>query len=122
MEAYRHANLSIGTLAELLRMGVIEADRRPAEGRVPLTCALDDLQAGRQTRSDLLRDQDARRAARWISEAGLLAAGASGKLPDALLKLRSGKIAVEFGGAYTARKLAEFHEYCERQRLAYEVW
>jgi predicted HTH domain antitoxin len=54
VEAYRRGILSIGTLAELLGMGVIEADRWLADRRVPLNYTLDDLQADRQTLSELL--------------------------------------------------------------------
>lgn len=53
VEAYRRGILSVGTLAELLGMGVIEADRWLAGRRVPLNYTLDHLQADRQTLSGL---------------------------------------------------------------------
>lgn len=71
-----------------------------------------------------LRRENLRLAARWVSEALIQAEGGGQdeKLPDALIRLRSGTTAIEFGGVYSARKLAEFHEHCASHGFAYEVW
>lgn len=60
----------------------------------------------------------------WVSEAAQHAAGAgrNERLPDALIKTRLGTRVLEFGGAYSKRKLAEFHAYCSERSLPYEIW
>ncbi len=42
-------------------------------------------------------------------------------LPDAIVT-RPKRLAVEFGGAYTPKKLESFHTYCEGIGLRYEIW
>lgn len=69
----------------------------------------------------LLREHP-HRAAGWVSEGRLLAGGSDGKLPDAVIELRDERTAVEFGGAYSVRKLEAFHEHCESCGLNYEIW
>jgi hypothetical protein len=71
----------------------------------------------------LLREQP-ERAASWESEALTLQrdGGVRGeKRPDAILRLRP-HVAIEFGGAYSAKKLRAFHEHCREHGLAYEIW
>lgn len=60
----------------------------------------------------------------WISEARLpgLGYGDHACLPDAVVESHGRQAAVEVGGAYSARKLAKFHEFCEERRLPYELW
>lgn len=48
IESYRTGKLSVGLLAEMLGMGVIEADRWLAERGVPLNYSPDDLEADRR--------------------------------------------------------------------------
>lgn len=46
------------------------------------------------------------------------------KVPDALL-LGAGltpRRAIEFGGSYSPGRLQKFHDFCESQRLPYEIW
>jgi len=64
------------------------------------------------------------RARFWKSEAALQAAGAgrNSRLPDAMISGRQEKTVIEFGGAYSKRKLMEFHRHCEDRQLPYEVW
>lgn len=62
---------------------------------------------------------------RWKSEARLLwerRGSKKEKLPDAVLSLPDGKRIVEFGGAYSKRKLESFHHYCRSINASYEVW
>lgn len=44
------------------------------------------------------------------------------KLPDAMIRLKNRNRIIEFGGAYGKEKLIEFHEYCRKRGLAYEIW
>lgn len=46
------------------------------------------------------------------------------KVPDALL-IGAGlkpRRAIEFGGSYSPERLQRFHDFCESQRLPYEIW
>ncbi len=56
IEAYRRGFVSVGRLAEMLGMGVIEADRWLAERQVPINYTREDLEADRQTLDNLLAD------------------------------------------------------------------
>lgn len=49
-------------------------------------------------------------------------AAAGEKLPDAIVRDGQHDTAIEFAGAYAREKLREFHLYCERTSLAYELW
>lgn len=52
------------------------------------------------------------------------AAGMGSKVPDAIL-LGPGlkpRRAIEFGGSYSPQRLHKFHDFCESQRLPYEIW
>lgn len=94
-----------------------------AGGRVPRTSELThDLALARIFIR--LQKSDPKRASCWASEASLFerGEGRGDKLPDAMIKTRGGKVAVEFGGAYRPQKLREFHEYCSGRNLAYEIW
>ncbi len=53
IESYRTGRISIGFLAEMLGMGVIEADEWLAKRGVPLNCSQDDLEADRRDLSAL---------------------------------------------------------------------
>lgn len=88
---------------------------RPSEGTHDLHVAAVFLR--------MLRDAPAR-ARLWQSEAQLLASRRrrGGRLPDAMIVGPREKIVIEFGGAYSKRKLAEFHNHCATRRLPYEVW
>jgi hypothetical protein len=66
-----------------------------------------------------------RRAANWISEAGLTRRGEGrhSKLADALVTGSNGPgTVIEFGGEYSKAKLAEFHADCEERQRRYELW
>ncbi len=56
IEAYRRGFVSVGRLAEMLGMGVIEADRWLAGRQVPINYTREDLEADRQTLDNLLAD------------------------------------------------------------------
>jgi len=70
----------------------------------------------RQTRPDV--------AQTWQSEADQYAAGAGRdeRLPDAIVGKGRARMAIEFGGAYSKPKVAEFHQHCEERGLGYELW
>lgn len=63
-------------------------------------------------------------AAEWISEARLRAQGFGDqiRLPDAMVQLDGVRTVIEIGGAYSTEKLTEFHEFCWREGLPYEIW
>lgn len=61
------------------------------------------------------------RAASWTSEAALRK-GQGIKIPDAIVRDGKYQTAIEFGGSYSADKLAGFHRYCEGRGLGYELW
>ncbi len=47
------------------------------------------------------------------------------KVPDAVIadeSLWPPKLVVEFAGAYSAQRLREFHHFCVKERLQYEIW
>lgn len=72
-----------------------------------------------------LREANPSAAATWTSEGRLLARGEGrgDKLPDAIVGTRAGgKRVIEFGGAYSKSKFAQFHDFCLRRKLPYEVW
>lgn len=60
----------------------------------------------------------------WTPEAQLYAEGrgATGRLPDAVIRRRSGsaEFVVEFGGSYQKHKLLAFHH--EMSGISYEIW
>lgn len=45
-----------------------------------------------------------------------------GKIPDAIIIENSSQKIIEFGGAYKAKKLADFHESCRKTETPYEIW
>lgn len=63
-------------------------------------------------------------AAKWLSEEVLRARGFGNhtRLPDTMIEDHRGTTIVEFGGAYAAQKLREFHDFCELEDLPYEIW
>ena len=63
------------------------------------------------------------RAKGWFSEAQLYAEGEGrgDRLPDAMVRTRREKTVIEFGGGYSKKKLEEFHRYCRRRQLAYDL-
>jgi hypothetical protein len=67
---------------------------------------------------------DPERAAAWTSEDKLAPERKHQKLPDALLRFKDGRppLVIEFGGAYKALRVKEFHEDCARRGLSYELW
>lgn len=68
--------------------------------------------------------RDAARAASWTSETDLfkIGLGRNQRLPDAIIRNGNSWLVLEFGGAYPASKLREFHGFCEYHGLAYEIW
>ena len=64
------------------------------------------------------------RAEFWISESTLARSmrGPGVRLPDAMIDDPSERTVIEFGGAYSKTKLADFHEFCRNAKLAYEIW
>ncbi len=68
--------------------------------------------------------RDAAQAASWASETDLfkIGLGRSQRLPDAIVRNGDSWLVLEFGGAYPAPKLREFHGFCEYHGLAYEIW
>jgi len=64
-------------------------------------------------------------AARWIGEDELAPYRKTEKLPDAVLAddpQARPELVLEFGGAYDARRVEQFHEDCASQMLPYEIW
>jgi hypothetical protein len=63
-------------------------------------------------------------AAKWLSEEVLRERGFGDhtRLPDAMIEDHRGTTTIEFGGAYAAQKLREFHDFCELEDMAYEIW
>jgi predicted HTH domain antitoxin len=53
VESYRSGKISIGFLAHMLGMGVVEAQEWLSRRNVPLNYGLDDLEVDRKTLSDL---------------------------------------------------------------------
>jgi hypothetical protein len=72
----------------------------------------------------LLRRSDPDTAKCWVFEERLRRDGRSKseKLPDAMIQNGTSRKVVEFGGAYSKKKLEVFHGYCAGQELPYEVW
>ncbi|MGD9689161.1 MAG: hypothetical protein AB7K52_00580 [Phycisphaerales bacterium] len=72
----------------------------------------------------LMRRELPTRARSWKSEARLLAEGRGRheKLPDAVVTDGRSETAIEFGGMYSADKLAAFHDHCHHSHLGYELW
>ncbi len=62
--------------------------------------------------------------AEWISESRLrrLGYGDQTRLPDAMVDAGGIRRVIEVGGEYSASKLAEFHEFCAKRGLPYELW
>ncbi len=68
--------------------------------------------------------ENAMLASTWKSEE-LLARQRSarrGKVPDAMVVRHGQPLIIEFGGAYAAPKLRDFHAYCATQNWPYEIW
>lgn len=63
-------------------------------------------------------------AAQWCGEDVFAKERHHQKIPDALLINDLGEPyrAIEFGGAYSARRLQAFHEHCRDCGLPYEIW
>ena len=72
----------------------------------------------------LLRQNDPSAAGAWVFEERIRRerSSRSEKLPDAIIRYGEIKKVVEFGGAYSKKKLETFHRYCEAEQLPYEVW
>ena len=70
------------------------------------------------------RQTDRSIAEAWTPDFRLrrLGFGDHARLPDALIDLAGTQRVVELGGTYSARKLGEFHEFCESRGLPYEIW
>ncbi|MFO0838342.1 MAG: hypothetical protein U1D55_07410 [Phycisphaerae bacterium] len=60
----------------------------------------------------------------WYSEARLagLGFGDRTRLPDAMIQEGANRTVIELGGAYSAAKLAAFHDFCRRENMGYELW
>lgn len=61
---------------------------------------------------------------RWYAESRLsrLGFGKCTRLPDALVRRDGGDCVIEVGGVYSAAKLADFHAFCCKRGLSYEIW
>lgn len=70
------------------------------------------------------RQTDRSIAEAWTPDFRLrrLGFGDHARLPDALIDLVGTQRVVELGGMYSARKLGDFHEFCEARGLPYEIW
>ena len=68
--------------------------------------------------------ENAMLASTWLSEELLARQRPKrrGKVPDALVMRGGHPLIIEFGGAYAAPKLREFHDYCASQKWPYEIW
>lgn len=65
------------------------------------------------------------RAERWLGEDELAPYRKHEKLPDAVLAADPNtrpELVLEFGGAYDARRVEQFHHDCASQGLRYEIW
>lgn len=71
-----------------------------------------------------LRTAEPRRAKAWVSEATLYerGVGRNSRLPDAAIATRGKITVIEFGGAYPAAKVADFHGFCAERDWGYELW
>lgn len=60
----------------------------------------------------------------WVGEDVLAPQRRHQKLPDAVLQTSTGEIfrVIEFGGCYSATRVAQFHADCAARRLPYELW
>lgn len=61
---------------------------------------------------------------RWISESSLRQEGfgEDDRLPDAIVEEDGRRCVIELGGAYSAAKLRDFHEFCLENEWPYELW
>ena len=68
----------------------------------------------------LMRQECPARARTWTFESEL--AHRNEKVPDAIV--RDGRVttAIELGGQYSREKLEQFHVYCRRRGMGYEIW
>ena len=72
-----------------------------------------------------LRERDPVAAAHWCSEEQIRRERVhlDERVPDAIVRIPgTPPRVVEFGGAYKKQKLEAFHDYCELESLAYEIW
>lgn len=60
----------------------------------------------------------------WRGEDVMASTRVGQKLPDAFVIDPSDevKIVIEFGGAYNAQRLRDFHRDCEQRNLPYQIW
>lgn len=71
-----------------------------------------------------LRRSSPELATQWVGEDALTPAGPFHVVPDAMLvnvKTRAFR-AIEFGGRYSADRIARFHDDCVGRHLPYEIW
>lgn len=70
------------------------------------------------------RQQQPRLATLWTGEHGLPKAGYRIKDPDAFLCAADGRVLriIESAGRYNAKQVQSFHDHCEANELAYELW
>ncbi|QDV66095.1 hypothetical protein Mal65_52680 [Crateriforma conspicua] len=61
---------------------------------------------------------------RWVGEEILGRDTRGEKVPDALLTNGVGEadLVIDFGGSYDKRRVQQFHSYCEKNEVAYELW
>lgn len=71
-----------------------------------------------------LRASDPAVAESWIPEYRMrrLGFGDRMRLPDALVERQGERVVIELGGEYSTAKLTEFHGFCVREGLRYEIW
>jgi hypothetical protein len=61
----------------------------------------------------------------WRGEGMIASLRRKRKVPDAIISgdtIWPPKLIVEFAGAYARRRIEVFHWFCEKERLAYELW
>ena len=60
----------------------------------------------------------------WVGEDEIACAEKGVAVPDAYFRDAQGDLerAIEFGGAYSASRVSDFHMFCAAQQMPYEMW
>lgn len=71
-----------------------------------------------------IRASSPEQTAAWVPENRLPSTPDGEKRPDAVLHDAQGDpiLVIEFGGAYSAERVEDFHRHCEQRALAYQLW
>lgn len=65
------------------------------------------------------------KASKWIGERGIAFRRKKGKIPDAIIGDAGAwppELIIEFAGSYGKDRLLQFHKFCERESIPYELW